>query len=216
MSACFAWSVVVTSALKNFNYSSCYEHIPLGEYNFLIFKLIYVSTVYLLLRATCLMAWNLSYPNFPNLWADATGGTPLCASHFFPPKDLCTQAGCGHTAVREEAESSLRSRQLGGSNAARREKSLTELSSLLLDKPQWPPGICFMLEILEQKICVKVHKMQSLVCLISHWKQEFHLQALFGTSELFLKVTTITDLFAICQSCVPVEVTSSCIGGKLM
>lgn len=133
MSACFAWSVV-TSALKNFNYSSCYEHIPLGKYHFLIFELIYVSTVYLLLRATCLMVWNLSYPNFPNLWADATGGTPLCASHFFPQKDICTQAGCGHTAVHEEAESSLRRRQLGGSNAARREKSLPELSSLLLEK----------------------------------------------------------------------------------
>lgn len=86
MSACFAWSVVVTSALKNFNYSNCYEHAPLGKYHFLIFELICVSAVYLLLRATRLMVWNLSYPNFPNLWADATGGTPQRASHFFSPK----------------------------------------------------------------------------------------------------------------------------------
>lgn len=155
MSDCFAWSVVVTSALKNFNYSNCYEHAPLGKYHFLIFELICVSAVYLLLRATRLMVWNLSYPNFPNLWADATGGTPQRASHFFSQKDMCTQAGCGHAAVHEEAESSLRSRQLGGSSAARREKPLTELSSLLLDKPWWPQGICFMQEILEWKFLCK-------------------------------------------------------------
>lgn len=101
------------------------------------------------------MVWNLSNPNFPILWADATGGTPLCASHFFPQKDICTQAGCGHAAVHEEAESSLRSRQLGGSNAVRREKSLIELSSLLLGKPQGPQGVCFMLEILDRKLLCK-------------------------------------------------------------
>lgn len=147
MSGCFAWSVVVTSALKNFNYRSCYEHIPLGKYHFLIFELIWVSAVYLLLRVACLMVWNQNYPNFLNLWADATGGTPLCASHFSPPNDARTQAGCGLAAVHEEAGSSLRSGQLGDSNSATREECLTELLSLLLDKPQWPQGTCFMLEI---------------------------------------------------------------------
>lgn len=86
MSACFAWSVVVTSALKNFNYSSCYEHIPLGKYNFRIFELICVSTLYFLLRATCLMVWKLSYLNFSKFvsrcyWWDS----PVCQS-FFSPK----------------------------------------------------------------------------------------------------------------------------------
>lgn len=55
MSGCFAWSVVVTSALKNFNYCSCYEHIPLGKYHFLIFELVWVSAVYLLLRVASLI-----------------------------------------------------------------------------------------------------------------------------------------------------------------
>ena len=140
MSGCFAWSVVVTSALKNFNYRCCYEHIPLWKYNFLIFELIRVSAVYLLLRVACLMVWNQNYPNFRNLWADATGGTPLCASHFPPQNDVRTQTGCGHTAVHEEAGSSLRSGQLGDSNSAKREESLTDLSSLLIDRPQWTSG----------------------------------------------------------------------------
>lgn len=82
-------------------------------------------------------------------------GLPSVPVIFFPQKDMCTQAGCGHAAVHEEAESSLRSRQLGGSSAARREKFLTELSSLLLDKPRWPQGVCFMQEILEWKFLCK-------------------------------------------------------------
>lgn len=58
--------------------------------------------------------------------------------------------------------------------------------------------------------------MQYPICLNYYCKQDFCLQALFGTSVLFLKVTTITDIFAVHQSCVSVEVTSSFIGGKLM
>lgn len=155
--------------------------------------------------------------------------SPVCQS-FFSPKGFVHTGRLWARSCAWGGWISLRSRQLGGSNAARREKSLTELSSLLLDNPQWPQGVCFMLEILEWKFLCKnlLHKKFYFIFikwnLLFAWiptenrsfisKLSLGELSLIGTSELFLKVTTITDIFAIHQSYVPVEVTSSWIGGK--
>lgn len=210
MSGCFAWSVVVTSAPKNFNYHGCYEHIPLGKYHFLIFELIWVSAVYFLLRVACLMVWNQNYPNFLNLRADATGGTPLCASHFSPQNDVEVQAGCGHPALPEKAWSNLRRGQLqfclkGG----------TSYCIIIISPRQSPMASGCMLHVgnFGTDVLLKIHEMRSLFFFAQIPTENWKFISNFSLAHLNIFQKLLW--FGVNRNYVP-SGTLSCISGKLM